>query len=325
MLDNFRSDTSSRRGVALMEGLRSGKLDYDRPIKVAENIYWMGAREPADKWMINPYLIVDQGEAILVDAGSGTDFTSLVMKIVQIGIAPSAIKALVYQNYDPRLWGSLQYLEAIINRKDLKIISDRSSLVFGQHHAVAAALLSLEDVEFQVKFSSGRSLELIKTPFAGSAGSFVTFDRKSGILFSGHLFSSYSCEGEPFLELMAECADCKSIAICPYSHGCCPVHDIVKFHRDNISSERALKYALECIASVPFRTIAPQQGSVIRGAEDIAHLSALLASLKGVGIDGIVGRSLLLRTGGYHVGERWIERRARAGHGNLERSRIVHR
>jgi flavorubredoxin len=270
-----------------MPGIIDRNLDYDRPLKIAEGTYWVGLFDPEAGWLSSPYLIVDNGEAVLIDAGSRYDFATVIMKTVQAGVVPSSISALIYQNYNPRLWGSLDHLENLIGRNDLKIISDRANLRFMQHHSRGAALMSLDDIDHRFVLRSGRCLEFINTPFAHSAGSFTTFDRKTGVLFTGDLFSSYISRWSLLLRLEPKCRACKTIGICVDQH--CRVQDILRFHQDMMSSERALKLALDRIAALPFSTIAPQHGSILDNSEDIIVLCELLASLKGVGIDAIIG------------------------------------
>lgn len=279
-----------------MSYLRSYSLDYDRPVKVGDGIYWVGSAETDHGWRPNPYCVVDQGEAVLIDAGSRAQFTSLILKIMQMGLPPSAIKALVNQSSDPRLSSGLGHLEALIHRKDLKVISHKAFLALGQQHLESSIPCSLEDVGHRLEFSSGRTLEFFQVPFACSSGSFVTFDRKSGVLFSGDLFSSQPVQGKGlFLELGMECRRCEGHPVCPRSEQECPVFAMLQFHRENFSSEKALQYALKRIASVPYQVLAPHQGSLISGAEDIAHLNFLLASLKEVGIDAFLRECSLCR------------------------------
>jgi flavorubredoxin len=208
---------------------------------------------------------------------------------MQTGVVPSAIMALVYQNYNPRLCSSLPHLEMIINRDDLKIVSHHANHMFIQHYSESAKLVSLEDINFQLTFSSGRQLEFINTPFAHSAGSLVTFDPNSGILFTGDLFSSYSSEWDLLLRLDPKCRTCRNYPECPDGRKYCQIFDTLKFHQNIMTSERALKYALDRIATVPFTVVAPQHGSVIDDIEDILALCEMLSSLKGVGIDGVIG------------------------------------
>ena len=270
-------------------------LEYDRPVSIADGVYWVGTYNPDTGWLSSPYLVVDEdGEAVLVDGGCRSDFASVVMKMMQAEVFPWSIAALVYQNYNPRLWGSLPHLETLINRPDLRVVSDVANLMFIQHHSGSAPLVALEDLHFEYKFSSGRRLKFIKTPFAHSAGSFVTFDEKSRVLFTGDIFSSYSRHWQFKLELRPECKTCPDSDMRSAQCGYCPVKEMLDFHADIMSSERALKFALERIAGIPFRIIAPQHGSIIGKSDDIVFLSERLSTLSGVGIDGIIGgRSFL--------------------------------
>lgn len=273
-------------------------LEYDRPISIADGVYWVGTHNPDTGWLSSPYLIVDEdGEAVLVDGGCRSDFASVVMKIMQAEVFPWSISALVYQNYNPRLWGSLPHLETLINRPDLRVVSDVANLMFIQHHSGAAPLVSLEDLHFEYRFPSGRRLKFIKTPFAHSAGSFVTFDEKSRVLFTGDIFSSYATHWQFKLELRQDCKTCSDSEIRSAQCEYCPVREMLDFHADIMSSERALKFALERIAGIPFGIIAPQHGSIIGKSDDIVFLSERLSSLSGVGIDGIIGRRSFLDLG----------------------------
>jgi flavorubredoxin len=282
-----------------MSSILCMNLDYGRPFKLAEEVYWVGFYDPVSGSHANPYLIVDGGEALVIDGGSRSDFPSVMMKIMQTGIAPSSIIGLIYQNYDPRLCGSIPHLEGIIDRKDLKIVTDQANHMFIRHYTETATLLSLQDVNYTFEFSSGRCLQFIKTPYAHSAGSYVTFDQKSGILFTSDLFSSYASKWSLLLSLGAECKKCNhfDLSNCIDKKSYCPIRDILSFHQNIMSSERALKIALEQIAKVPFTIIAPQYGSIIHEAEDIIFVCDLLASLKGVGIDGIIGNRSFLELG----------------------------
>jgi len=272
-----------------MPDITNLNLDYERPIKLSEDVYWVGAYDVHSGAYSNPFIIVENDEAILIDGGSRADFPSVMMKIMEIGLTPSSIVALVYQNYTPRLCGSLPHMEVIIGRKDLKIISDRANHMFIQHYSESANLIPLEDLDHQYVFSSGRRLHFINTPFAHSAGSFVTFDEKSGILFTNDLFSGYGAEVNLFLKFSTKCKTCEDYPDCPDKLKYCPIYDILRFHKNIMASERALKYALEQIAKVPFITIAPQHGGIIHDAEDIILICDLLSNLRGVGIDSVIG------------------------------------
>lgn len=264
-------------------------LNYERPIKIADEIYWIGFYDKVSGLHCNPYLIIDGDEAVVIDSGSRPDFPTVMMKIMETGISPSSIKALIYQHYDPDLCGSIPNFEDIINNKDLLIISDKENIPFINHYFVSSPIISINKTDFSYSFNSGRKLQFIKTPYSHSAGSFVTFDEKTSVLFSSDLFGSYSVEWDLFLELGPECKDCEDYQKCPEGKSYCPLPDILKFHQRIMTSEKALKYAIDKIVKIPFKIIAPQHGSVIVELEDIKLVCDRLTSLKGVGIDGILG------------------------------------
>ncbi|MGD1970779.1 MAG: MBL fold metallo-hydrolase [Desulfobacterales bacterium] len=263
-------------------------IDLERSVEIAEGVYWVGYYDEQAGLHCNPYLIVDNDEALVIDGGSRPDFATVMMKILQTGIAPGQIGALLYQHYDPDLCGSIPNFEDIIKRDDLKIISDSANLMFIRHYSVSTRLLPISQINSQFSFSSGRTLQFIKTPYAHSGGSFVTFDPQSGILFSSDLFGSLGIEWELFLRLRPECLGCIHLSNCPAKKAICPINDILNFHKTVMPSAKALKYALEQILSVPFTMIAPQHGSIIDDRKVMRYVFEQLINLTDVGIDGLI-------------------------------------
>jgi len=263
-------------------------IDLESSVEIADGIYWIGFFDEQAGLHCNPYLIIDNDEAIVIDGGSRPDFATVMMKILQTGIAPNQIIALLYQHYDPDLCGSIPNFEDIIKRNDLRIISDSANLMFIRHYSVATRLLPISQIRHQYSFSSGRTLRFVNTPYAHSGGSIVTFDEKSGILFTSDLFGSLGLEWELFLKLRPECMECVNLKKCPAERTNCPIKDILNFHKTVMPSCKALRYSLEQIIDIPFTTIAPQHGSIINNKEIMGYVFELLATLEGVGIDGII-------------------------------------
>ncbi|MFC1815815.1 MBL fold metallo-hydrolase [Thermodesulfobacteriota bacterium] len=271
-----------------MLNINSTNIDYENPVEIAEGIYWVGFYDVHSGLHCNPYLIIDNEEAVVIDGGSRPDFATVMMNILQTGMDPNQIKALLYQHYDPDLCGSIPHFEDIINSSSLKIISDESSLMFIRHYSVSSLMVSIEDINYHYKFSSGRTLQFTKTPYSHSPGSFVTFDQKSGMLFTSDIFGSYGTEWELFLRLRPQCIDCVNLTKCPEDRENCPIDDILNFHKINMPSRKALKYALKKILEVPFTAIAPQHGSIITDRNIMRYVFELLISQKEVGIDRII-------------------------------------
>jgi flavorubredoxin len=271
-----------------MLNIDNTNIDYENPVEIAEGIYWVGFYDAKSGLHCNPYLIIDNEEALVVDGGSRPDFATVMMKILQTGIEPHQINALLYQHYDPDLCGSIPNFEDIIESSSLKIISDESSLEFIRHYSVSSQMISIEDVNYQYKFSSGRTLEFINTPYSHSSGSFVTFDQKSGMLFTSDIFGSYGKEWELFLKLKPQCIDCVNLNKCPENRDHCPINDVLNFHRIIMTSRKALKYALKKILEIPFTALAPQHGSIITDRNIMRYIFEQLISQKDIGIDRIV-------------------------------------
>ena len=58
-------------------------LDYERLIRIAEDINWVGFYDSQTGLHCNPYLIVDGDEAVVIDGGSRPDFAVVMMKILK--------------------------------------------------------------------------------------------------------------------------------------------------------------------------------------------------------------------------------------------------
>ena len=271
-----------------MSEIKNPNADYESAVEIAPGVFWVGFYDVPSGLHCNPYLIIDEDEAVVIDGGSRPDFATVMLKILQTGIVPRQIRALIYQHYDPDLCGSAPNFEDAIGHNDLQIISASENMMFIRHYAVSSPLVSLSKLKFEYTFSSGRKLQFIKTPYSHSAGSFMTFDPNSGVLFTSDLFGSYGLSWQLYLKLADECIECKDLSQCSRKLPNCPVNDILNFHRKIMTSTRALGYSLEQIGNIPFKILAPQHGSVINDKEIIDYVSKLLAALKDVGIDGVL-------------------------------------
>lgn len=263
-------------------------LNYDNPIKIAENIYWVGFYDEESGLHCNPYLIVDGDEAVVIDGGSRPDFPIVMTKILKTGTNPSSIRALIYHHYDPDLCGSVSDYEDIIERDDLRIMSTLENNFFIRHYGPSATLVDIGKYNNRFTFSSGRTLEFIRTPYAHSAGSFITFDEMSGVVFTSDLFGSYATQWQLFIGLTENCRNCTHFDPCPEGKKYCPITDLLAFHKQIMPSGKALHHAIKKILEVPAGMAAPQHGSVIPVELDFRAIGARLLELTDVGIDRII-------------------------------------
>jgi len=263
-------------------------------VEVAPGIHWVGFHDGYSNFHCNPYLIIEGDKAVLIDAGSRADFPVVMRKILQTGIAPEQIVALIYQHPDPDLCGSMANMVDLCANEALTILSDRANNVFLSFYLERerrGLLRSMDDRGMVFSFN-GRELRFFKTPFAHTAGSLVTYDPRTRTLFSSDLFGSYSQRWDLFLRLDDQCRSCDAYDTdgpCAYGKPYCPLTDLLAFHRQVMPSDKALHRAMKVIGGVGAERIAPQHGSIIDQQEDIAFLTGCLAKLTGVGIDGLSG------------------------------------
>jgi len=234
-------------------------------------------------------LLIDSDQAVLIDGGNRPDFVVVMSKILQTGIHPRQIVALIYQHYDPDLCGSMLNFIDICENANLKIISEQDNNNFihyyigkDKHHMIE----QIDTMGYRLIFN-GRELYFLKTPYAHSPGSFVSYDTKTKTLFSSDLFGSFSTKWGLFIELSESCPICIDYNHCIKGKDYCPLPDIIDFHKKIMPTARSLKHAMNIIKPLDVNIIAPQHGSVIKNQQDINFLINFIASLEGVGIDAI--------------------------------------
>ncbi len=276
-----------------MSHLLAQNLNYDRPIKLADDVYWVGFADRTRGLYCNPFLIIDQGEGILIDAGSRPEFSVVMMKVLQTALAPNQISTLIYQHYDPDLCGSVANFEALIGRADLRVISKKENNVFIRYYGVQSKLLCIDDMEHRLVLKSGRTLRFITTPYAHTPGSFMTLDERTGILFTSDLLGGFDTgmERDLFKELQDQCLSCTRPLPgmrerCAAISAICPLSEITEFHKVEMPSNRALRRACTQIGAAGASLVAPQHGSLWHRKADVDCILARLSALEDVGIDG---------------------------------------
>lgn len=261
------------------------RLDYLEPIQIAEGIYWVGYADDNSGLHCNPYLIVDGDEAVLIDGGSRDDFSTVMLKILRVGINPKKINRLIYHHSDPDLCGNIPHLEALIDNPELRILSHKHSNTFINYYSTKTPKICIEDIGYTYQFSSGRRLEFYMTPYSHSPGSFMTLDCKTNTLFSSDLFGSYDTNWSLYSHLNDECHECSTEDYCKIYNKKCRLYGIVDFHRNNMNSAKALRYALEQVEKIKPTLVAPQHGSLIDLQTDLSTIIKLLKEQELIGFD----------------------------------------
>ena len=262
-------------------------MDYSRAIEVAKGIYWVGYTDETHGLHSNPYLVREGSEAILIDAGSRPDFSTVMMKILQTGLNPDQIVRLIYQHYDPDLVGSVSNFESIINNNELEIISQKQNNIFIRHYSTISNMRCINKLGNSWGFRTGRRLLFVNTPYAHSPGSFVTYDESTKTLFSSDLFGAYGVHWDLYMDIYEQCASCNTFKECPMGKDTCFMPGVIQFHQVIMTSKQALRNALDKIRELDIELIAPQHGSLIKGKKEIEIIINKLYEIEDIGVDGI--------------------------------------
>lgn len=264
--------------------------NYENPIPVADGIYWLGAVSDDAAMQCNAYIVRDHDEAVLIDGGSRSDFPTIMMKILKLGIQPQQITTLVYHHMDPDLCGSMQNFIEMIGNPELKIYTSIKELAFlsyyihSDYHSMLTPIHSVNNEHIM----ASRKLRFIPTPYSHTFGSYVTYDTKTKTLFSSDLFGGSGCRWDLFSDLSETCRLCTDVTACPNQEPHCPVAAIMDFHRSYMPCTSALRYNVRRLQQTDIDILAPQHGSIFNKKNDIAFVMNLLITMEGIGIDGIL-------------------------------------
>ena len=137
---------------------------YGRPIRISDGVFWVGNRPGDEPLACNPYLVMEKDQVVLIDSGSRGDFAVVMMRILQAGIDPGQIVALIYQHYDPDLCGSMPNFIDMCDNPDLKVVSERGNNLFLSYYIQKDQQHLMESVgDHRHRFAfSGRELMFLK-------------------------------------------------------------------------------------------------------------------------------------------------------------------
>lgn len=222
-------------------------INYDDAIPVTRDIHWVGFYDKEAELHCNPYLMIDQDEAILFDPGSIPHFSIVMRKVIDL-INPAVISHIVCHHQDPDVCGNLAVIEDVISRNDLKIVAHPKSIRLIRHYGVRSEFFDIAASDFELKLKSGRQLKFLQTPFLHAPGAFATLDTSTNSLFSCDLFGAVSKEWMLFND--------KDI-----------LNKMRTFHELYMPSNNVLKSCMHKLRKLDIKRILPQHGSVLENTQ----------------------------------------------------------
>jgi len=224
-----------------------------------------GADRNKESVDVMSYLIVDSGEALLIDPGGYHLFSYLIQKISKY-VPLDAIKYIYFCHQDPDVCGSLPMWKDVC--PNAKIAIGELWIRFLPHFGV-------EDIEksaYPIPSEGGHMnvgktpIEIIPAHYLHSPNHFSLYDPVSKFLFTGDIGIALG----NFKYLVVEDW---------LSH----IDRIYLPHRILMASNRALKAWLNRVRKLELEAILPQHGAIITG-ENIRHFFKFLENLK-CGVD----------------------------------------
>ncbi|CAG0987240.1 Diflavin flavoprotein A 1 [Burkholderiales bacterium] len=237
-------------------------IDFDGAVPITRDIFWVGKHASDLSLHCNPYLLVEDDEAVLIDPGSIPDFPVVMRKIIDLA-NPQSIALIVASHQDPDVCSNLAVVEDVVERPDLQIAAHGATHRLIRHYGLRSALYAVEEHGWRYTLQSGRVLEFFHTPHLHCAGSIMSFDRQTGTLFSSDLFGASDDDWALF-------------------SGKDHPGAMTGWHQAMMPANHLLRACMEKLEALPIQRICPQHGSVIEGANvalAIAHLKGLPVGL----------------------------------------------
>lgn len=245
-----------------------------RTAKIADGIYWVGGSEQDGGLHCNPYLIVENDEAVLIDPGSVLDFEAVFENVCSL-VPLENIKYCILHHQDPDFCSSVPLFEK--KGANFKIVTHWRTQTLVKYYGVTSEYYIVNENDLKLTLKSGRTLGFVLTPYLHFPGAITTYDYKTKVLFSSDLFGAYSFEWNL------------------YAQGDY-IEKMKTFHEHYMPSNSILRPVMEVLLGMDIDIIAPQHGSVIH--ENVVQYIKVLRDLEcGALLDPV--KKDLGKSGGY--------------------------
>ncbi|MCE4619488.1 MAG: FprA family A-type flavoprotein [Desulfurococcales archaeon] len=244
-----------------------------RPLTVAgegdHRFIWLGLDEAdMEKGILaNQYLVIHNGEAMLLDPGGYFVFQRVLQAVSEI-VDPANVKGIFYSHQDPDVVGSLNLLLDFFPNAKIYV-----SALWSRFLPHLGAIANLDIVEIPDEGMNidlgGVSLQAIPAHFLHSPGNFTLYDPETKVLFSGDIGAAVFPENEWYL--FVEDFE-KHLA---YIEG---------FHKRYLCCKKALDAWLSRVRGLELEAVAPQHGAIFQG-EKAGRFLDWLSKLGKIGVD----------------------------------------
>lgn len=244
-------------------------MDYNEPIEISPNIYWVGRRSDLD-FEMNVYLRVFEGNGqkinMLIDPGPSPDFDVISTKVEKVLGRGEPIHLAFINHQDPDVCINTIFFQR--HHPGLRVITSEDTWRLIRFYGLKKEnFIPVEKFKTgRIKLGTGHKLFFIPTPYAHFRGACALYDAEHSILFSGDLFGGLSKTPDLYADES-------------YWEG------VKVFHQIYMPANLALKKAILNFRTMAsgMRMIAPQHGKVIK-QDLVDEFMTRLESLQ-VGLD----------------------------------------
>ncbi|SDB95374.1 response regulator [Geotoga petraea] len=211
------------------------------PREIANSVYWLSPNIQPGSLRVNQYLIVNDNDIILIDPGPIILFEQLKDTVNEI-INFEQINNILVTSADIEKVSSLQKVIDSLPKKP-KIITSWNIKLSLETLGMDCEYL-IVDYKDSIDFVDGNNLKVIPIPYLKSPGTFIIYDEKRKVLFSGNLFGAIANNLRKYAD----------IDYFDY---------IVAYHEYNFASSELLDPIIDYIDNMEIDLIAPFYGSMI--------------------------------------------------------------
>lgn len=208
---------------------------------------------------VNQFLIVQNGEGILVDPGSEAIFDELYDAVSE-HVPIANIKFIFFSHQDPDVAGSIGQWSISTSAK---FIMSSLWVRFMSHYGFMemSRVMSLPDQGAKLKFG-GDALKFVPAHFLHSPGNFSLYDTKSKIVFSGDIGAAILSSPDKTVANFEEHKEA-----------------LLGFHKRYMGSNKLCRAWVSKIEKLEVDKIAPQHGFVFED-ENVGFFLAWLKELE---------------------------------------------
>ena len=220
-----------------------GVVDLSQAVELAPRVWWVGSLLPDDQFQCHVYLVEQGDQSVLIDPGSALIAGDTIRKIDDV-VGVGNVRWLVCSHADPDILATIPALIARGLHPDAQIVTHWRDEALIRHAGFRLPFWRIEEHDWQLHLAD-RVLRFVFTPYVHFAGSFCTFDERTGTLFSSDLFGGFTPDPSLFATSMSY------------------FDAIREFHEHYMPSRDVLAHALGQLRELRIHRIAPQHGQVI--------------------------------------------------------------